>query len=273
VSTYVIGDVQGCFDELQRLLEKIRFDPAGDTLWFTGDLVNRGPKSLEVLRFVRGLGERAVTVLGNHDLHLVAARLGGRQRARDTFEDVLQAGDCDELLAWLRGLPLLHVERDHALVHAGLPPQWSLGDAQAICAEASLQIASDAADAFFRDHMYGDEPDRWTPRLRGWDRLRFVINCCTRMRVCSPEGRIDLHFNGPPGDTPDGLIPWFTVPGRRTARATVLFGHWSTLGRVHWPEHRAWGLDTGAVWGRQLSALRLDDHRIVAVKSKVRGSD
>jgi bis(5'-nucleosyl)-tetraphosphatase (symmetrical) len=272
MATYVIGDVQGCFDELQRLLKKIRFAPA-DRLWFTGDLVNRGPKSLETLRFVRSLGDRAVTVLGNHDLHLVAAQLRGRARGKDTFQNVLDAPDRDELLGWLRRRPLVHVEKDWVLVHAGLPPQWTVAEAQAICGEASKAIASARSDAFFLDHMYGDEPDRWIGKLRGWDRLRFVINCCTRLRACTPEGHVDLDYKGPAGATPDGLLPWFTVPGRRSAPATVLFGHWSTLGRVHWPEHRAYGLDTGCVWGRTLTALRLEDGELFAVRSKVHGSD
>jgi bis(5'-nucleosyl)-tetraphosphatase (symmetrical) len=273
MATYAIGDVQGCYDELQRLLKKIRFDPAADRLWFTGDLVNRGPQSLSVLRFVRGLGARAIVVLGNHDLHLVAARLGGRHRPRDTFDDVLAAPDCDALLAWLRGRPLIHAEGDHVLVHAGLPPQWSVAEAQDIGAEASRQIADRATDEFFHHHMYGNEPDRWSAALKGWDRLRFVINACTRLRTCTPDGRVDLRYSGPPGDTPDGLLPWFTVPGRRSAGVNVMFGHWSALGHVHWPEYRVYGLDTGCVWGRELTALRLEDHKLFAVKSKQRGSD
>jgi len=273
MATYVIGDVQGCFDELQRLLKKIRFDAARDRLWFTGDLVNRGPKSLATLRYVRSLGERAVTVLGNHDLHMVAAQLTGKNRKKDTFEDVLAAPDRDELLAWLRRRPLIHAEGDWVLVHAGLPPQWTVEDALQIAGEAAQTIASARGDRFFTEHMYGDEPDRWTPSLRGWDRLRFVINCCTRLRVCTPEGRVDLDYKGPAGEAPDGLLPWFTVPGRRSTASTTLFGHWSTLGRVHWPEHRVYGLDTGCVWGRKLTALRLDDRKLIAVESEFHGSD
>lgn len=265
--------MQGCFDELQSLLRKIRFDPATDRLWFTGDLVNRGPRSLEMLRYVRGLGDRAVTVLGNHDLHLVAAQLQGRTRHKDTLDDVLDADDRDELLDWLRRRPLVHAEGDWVLVHAGLPPQWTVADALEIGAEASRSIASRRSDRFFRGHMYGDEPTRWAGSLRGWDRLRFVINSCTRLRVCTPQGAIDLEYKGPAGNAPDGLLPWFTVPGRRSAGATVAFGHWSTLGRVHWPQYRVYGLDTGCVWGRKLTALRLDDRRLFSVESKFRGSD
>jgi len=273
VATYAIGDVQGCYDELQRLLDKVRFDPGRDRLWFTGDLVNRGPRSLKVLRFVRGLGSRAVTVLGNHDLHLVAASINRRTRARDTLDGILKARDRDELVDWLRRLPLIHVEGDWVLVHAGLPPQWTVDEAVSICSEAARAIASRRSDGFLAEGMYGDQPDRWSPTLRGRDRLRFVINCCTRLRVCTPEGHIDLRYKGPAGATPDGLIPWFTVPGRRSASSTVVFGHWSTLGRVHWPPYKVYGLDTGCVWGRKLTALRLEDRRLFAVASEFRGSD
>ena len=271
--TYVIGDVQGCYDELQRLLKKIRFDEKRDRLWFVGDLVNRGPKSLQVLRFVRGLGDRAVTLPGNHDLHLVAARLTGKTKKKDTFQDVLDAKDCDELVDWIRHLPLIHVDGKWTMVHAGLPPQWTIDDAVEICATASKFIASKRGDAFFKEQMYGDRPDRWTPTLKGADRWRFVINCCTRMRVCTPEGNVDLKDQGPAGNAPDGLIPWFTVPGRRSAEAQIVFGHWSALGRVHWPESRVYALDTGCVWGRELTALRLDDGKLFAVKSEFKGSD
>jgi bis(5'-nucleosyl)-tetraphosphatase (symmetrical) len=273
MATYVIGDVQGCFDELQRLLKKLRFDPAADRLWFTGDLVNRGPKSLEVLRFVRDLGERAVTVLGNHDLHMLAARVGGRLRRKDTFGDVLAAPDADALLGWLRRRPLVHAEGGWLLVHAGLPPQWSAGEAVEIGAEAAEVLAGSRGDAFLASHMYGDRPDRWAASLRGRERLRFVINCCTRMRVCAADGRVDLDYKGPADRAPPGLLPWFAVPGRRSAGATVLFGHWSALGRVHWPGHRVYGLDTGCVWGRELTALRLDDGRLFSVRSRFHGSD
>ena len=271
--TYAIGDVQGCFDELQALLTKIRFDATHDRLWFVGDLVNRGPKSLAVLRYVRGLGDRAITVLGNHDLHLVAAQLRGKSRKKDTFDDVLTAPDRNELLAWLRRQPLVHAEGDWVLVHGAVAPQWTVEDALAASAEASKLIADRKADEFFADHMYGNDPDRWVSQLKGWDRLRFIINCCTRMRLCTPDGRLDLEFSGAPGDAPDGLLPWFTVPGRRSAATQVIFGHWSALGRVHWPEHRAWGLDTGCVWGRALTALRLEDRKLFQVQSGFKGSE
>jgi bis(5'-nucleosyl)-tetraphosphatase (symmetrical) len=273
VATYAIGDVQGCYDELARLLDKLRFDPAADRLWFTGDLVNRGPRSRKVLQLVRNLGPRAVTVLGNHDLHLVAAHARGKARPKDTFHDVLEADDREELIGWLRRQPLLHVEGNWAMVHAGLPPQWSIEKARSVCAAASRMIASRRSDVFFRDHMYGDEPAAWRDALRGWERLRFVINCCTRLRVCTPAGRLVLDFTGAPAAAPAPARPWFALPDRRSRRATFVFGHWSTLGRVHWPAHRVYGLDTGCVWGRKLTALRLDDRRLHAVRSGFRGSD
>jgi bis(5'-nucleosyl)-tetraphosphatase (symmetrical) len=273
VATYAIGDVQGCYDELARLLDKIRFDPAADRVWFTGDLVNRGPHSLKVLRLVRGLGPRAVTVLGNHDLHLVAAHARGATRKKDTFQDVLEAADGEELIGWLRRQPLLHVEGRWAMVHAGLPPQWSIETAKAACAAASRQIASRQSDEFFREHMYGDEPDTWSDSLRGWHRLRFVINACTRLRVCTPGGRLVLDYTGAPRSAPPPARPWFMLPTRRSRRATILFGHWSTLGRVHWPAHKVYGLDTGCVWGRKLTAVRLGDGRLAAVASRFTGSD
>jgi bis(5'-nucleosyl)-tetraphosphatase (symmetrical) len=273
MATNAIGDVQGCYDELGRLLDKLRFDPAADRLWFTGDLVNRGPRSRKVLKLVRGLGPRAVTVLGNHDLHLVAAHARGRVRSRDTFQDVLEADDAGELVDWLRRRPLLHVEDGWAIVHAGLAPQWSLARAQAVCTSASRLIASRRSDAFFRDHMYGNSPDTWSDALHGWERLRFVINCCTRLRVCSAAGRLHLDFTGAPGEAPAPARPWFALPQRRSRRARIVFGHWSTLGRVRWPAHRVYGLDTGCVWGRKLTALRLEGRRLTAVQSRFRGSD
>lgn len=273
MATYAIGDVQGCYDELRRLLDKVRFDRETDRLWFTGDLVNRGPESLKVLRYVRKLGRRAVTVLGNHDLHLVAAHARGETRRKDTFHDVLEAADGEDLIGWLRRRPLLHVEGGWAMVHAGLPPQWSLAQARSICAAASRRIASPASDRFFREQMYGNTPDTWSASLRGADRLRFVINCCTRLRVCTPAGKLVLDFTAAPRLAPPPARPWFALSGRRSRAATIVFGHWSTLGRVHWPRHRVYGLDTGCVWGRQLTALRLDDRRLFAVKSEFRGSD
>ena len=269
MATYAIGDVQGCFDELRRLLDRLRFDPAGDRLWFTGDLVNRGPRSLEVLRYVRGLGDRAVTVLGNHDLHLVAVALAGRKRRRDTIDDVLAAPDRDELLAWLRTRPLMHWEENFGLlVHAGLLPQWDLAQALALAREAEAIFSGAGGDEFLRNDMYGNEPAHWSDSLRGWDRLRVIVNTCTRLRYCTSDGGISMDYKGKPGGQPVGEQPWFAMPERKTQGTRIYFGHWSMLGKVEWPAHQVFGLDTGCVWGGALTAMRLEDGRLFSVKSK-----
>ncbi len=259
MATFAIGDLQGCHDDLQRLLERIAFDPAEDTLWFTGDLVNRGPKSLETLRFVKGLGPRAVTVLGNHDLHLLAVSAGvATLRKSDTLDEVLAAADRDELLDWLRHRPLLHHDADlgYTLVHAGLPPQWDLDLAIKCAHELEAVLRGPGHLEFFR-HMYGDRPDRWSADLAGMERLRFIVNCFTRLRFCGPQGELDLKSKGAPGSQPRGFLPWYEVPGRKSANLHLLFGHWSTVGEVQ-DAHNALGLDTGCVWGGRLTALRLD---------------
>lgn len=259
MAIYAIGDVQGCFAELQALLEKLRFDPAQDRLWFTGDLVNRGPRSLETLRLIRGLGEAAITVLGNHDLHLLAVALGiSKTKHRDTFGDVLTAPDRDELLDWLRRRPLLHRERGFYLIHAGLPPQWSATDAARHAAEVEDVLRSEDSGEFFR-HMYGDQPDKWSDHLRGWGRLRFITNCLTRLRYCEWDGRVEFKHKGAPGSQPPHLKPWFDVPGRRNLDGTIVFGHWSTLG--FYAGQGVYGLDTGCLWGGELTALRLDGEK------------
>ena len=260
MATYAIGDVQGCYDALQRLLDLVRFDPAQDQLWFAGDLVNRGPQSLQTLRFVRKLGNKAVTVLGNHDLHLLAVAHGGKPSRRDTLDDILRAPDCDELLDWLRRQPLLHMP-DHspfAMLHAGLPPQWTLADAQRCAREVEARLQRSDYKKLLGD-MYGDEPRTWSSDLRGMRRLRFIINCFTRVRYCDSEGRLDLRQKGKPGSQPHDLMPWFAVPKRRSLERMLICGHWSTLGRVHWPEYRLYGLDTGCLWGGRLTALKLED--------------
>jgi len=268
MATYAIGDVQGCYDTLRRLLDRLHFEPAQDQLWFAGDLVNRGPQSLQTLRFVHGLGRAALTVLGNHDLHLLAVAHGRRRGRRDTLGEVLAAPERDQLLDWLRRQPLLHQSQDGgtALVHAGLPPQWDLTQARACAGEAEAVLRSDDYTELLSE-MYGDEPDRWDPALRGMPRLRFIINCYTRLRYCDAAGRVDLKPKGAPGSQGADLLPWFAVPGRRSAGTRLVFGHWSTLGQVSWPEYRVEGLDTGAVWGGRLTALRLDDGRLFAVDS------
>lgn len=258
MATYVIGDLQGCFDDLQRLLAHIHFDNKQDFLWFTGDLVNRGPGSLQCLRFVHGLGERAVTVLGNHDLSLLATAAGFRTpRPRDTLDDIFKAPDREKLLHWLRHRPLLHTDRplNYTLVHAGLPPQWSLDDASAYAREVETVLQSDRYLDLLAN-MYGNQPDRWSDTLDGFERWRFIINCLTRLRFCTPAGQLDLDTKGNPGSQPAGLLPWFKVPDRRSRESKIVFGHWSTLGCIQ--EENAYSVDTGCVWGGRLTAMRLD---------------
>lgn len=271
MSTYAIGDVQGCYDELQQLLGRIAFDPTRDKLWFAGDLVNRGPLSAEVLRFVRSLGERAVTVLGNHDLHLLALGAGAAgPRPPGSLASVLAAGDRDELLGWLCRQPLLHHDTtlDFTLVHAGIAPPWDLAQASAHAREVEAVLRSDKAAAFL-SLMYGDGPAHWTPRLSRMERLRYIVNAFTRMRyVHIEDGGLALRPSKRPGRQPHGLVPWFQARQRRARDHRIVFGHWSTLGQVAWPQERVWCIDTGAVWGGRLTALRLEDQRLFSVPSR-----
>ncbi len=261
MAVYAVGDVQGCFAALQQLLADINFRPSADRLWFTGDLVNRGPQSADVMRFVMSLGETAISVLGNHDLHLLAVAAGkAKLRRQDTIADVLQSEDCKALLDWLRQRPLLHhdAELGLTLVHAGLLPQWDLQRAMGVAREVETVLRGPDADEFFV-HMYGNQPRLWREDLAGWDRLRVIVNAFTRLRYCDRKGRMDLSPTGPPGSQPKHLLPWFQLPDRRTKPLTIIFGHWSTLGV--WHKDGVIGLDTGCVWGRALTAVRLDDGR------------
>jgi len=263
MAVYAIGDIQGCYDELMSLLELVRFDPANDQVWFTGDLVNRGPASLQVLRTVRELGDSAVTVLGNHDLHLLAVAEGYAQSHKnDTLDAVLSAPDRDELLAWLRQQPLMYYDPalNAALVHAGLPPQWNLTMAQACAKEVETVLRCDDYTEFFR-YMYGNQPDVWRDDLTGQDRLRFITNSFTRLRYCDVAGRLDFKAKGEPGTQPAGYLPWFEVPGRRSEGLRIVFGHWSTLGLRR--ECNIVSLDTGCLWGAQLTAVRLSGNDAV----------
>ncbi len=258
MSIYAIGDLQGCATALHRLLERIRFDPAVDRLWFTGDLVNRGPESLEALRFVRELGDSATVVLGNHDLHLLAVAAGVKSVARHpTLAPILDAPDRDELLHWLRHLPLAHLDRDIGvmLIHAGLPPQWTVSEAMARAAEVE-QALRGPDHLELVEHMYGNKPDLWQESLAGHERLRFIINCFTRLRYCDETGRLDLGPACPPADAPPHLLPWFRLPHRASADTPIIFGHWSALGFLQEPGLLS--LDTGCVWGRTLTAARID---------------
>jgi len=278
MATYAIGDVQGCHRELLALLDLVNFDPRRDRLWFVGDLVNRGPDSLSTLRWVRSLGDGATTVLGNHDLHLLACAAGVRQSRApgdDTLAPVLAAPDRDRLLDWLAQRPLLHhdAEAGYTLLHAGLPPQWDLELARECAAEAEGLLRGPERASLLR-HMQGDRPRRWTPRLAGWERARFILNCLTRMRYCDADGRLALNETGTPGAQPPALLPWFQAPQRRSRGLRIVFGHWSTLG-LNGRDYREWGvypLDDGCVWGGSLTALRLEDRRRFRVPSRTRAA-
>lgn len=263
MTTWAIGDVHACLDELQQLLARIAFDPAADQLWFVGDLVNRGPQSLATLRFVRALGERAITVLGNHDLHLLAAATGARQpRSKDNFDAILAAPDREQLLDWLRHRPLLHADDKlgFTLVHAGLHPHWDRALAHRLAGEVEAELrAPDFADLF--TWMYGNEPASWSAALTGRERLRFAINTFTRMRYCHADGTLDFSESGPPGSQPEHLVPWFDLPDRVAIDTQIVFGHWSSLGYVH--RNGVHGLDAGCMWGNALTALNLDDGETV----------
>ncbi len=271
MATYAIGDVQGCYDELVDLLDRIAFDPAVDRVWLTGDLVNRGPNSLGVIRCVKKLGDAATTVLGNHDLSLIAAAAGHRRRRkrtkRDGIDEVLDAPDAGELVEWLRHRPLVHHEGEHVLVHAGVLPPWSADDVAARAREVEVMLRG----GDWRElcaNMYGDEPSAWHESLSGWERLRLTINACTRMRFCSPSGELELKANGGADAAPDGYAPWFRVKDRAAADTTVVCGHWAMLGLHMAPN--VLHLDSGCVWGGSLTAVRLEDRALFQVPSRVK---
>ncbi len=263
MATYVFGDIQGCLTPLQRLLDLIRFDPAADRLWFTGDLVNRGPQSLNVLRLLKKLDSRCVIVLGNHDLHLLAVQCGiARPHAKDTIHAVLDAPDAEDLLHWLRHRPLLHREGAYLLVHAGILPHWNVEHALALAGEVEHAIRSDEYRTLL-PFIYKNGETRWDDTMPSPARLGFAANVFTRMRLCSREGTLDLSFKGPPEEARADLLPWFDIPPRHPRTETVLFGHWSALGvRV---EERFIALDGGCVWGNDLACLRLEDRKIYTV--------
>jgi len=258
VTRYAIGDLQGCVEELRTLLSRLKFSADRDRLWFVGDLVNRGPDSLAALRLVRDLGDNAVVVLGNHDLHLLAVACGVQRRRRsDTLDAVLAAPDRDALIEWLRLRPLAHLEGNDLMVHAGVVPQWTAARTLALAAEVSSALRRDPRALF--EHMYGDEPERWDERLAGAERLRFIINVLTRLRLCTADGRVDISIKGPPPPPPSPLRPWFEHPQRASRDVRVIFGHWSALGLVE--RSGVLGLDSGCVWGGSLTAANLDSDR------------
>jgi len=256
---FLVGDVQGCAEAFERLLAEIAFSPSRDRLVAMGDLVNRGPSSLAVLRRMAAFGDAATCLLGNHDLHLLAVAHGVRALHRgDTFGDVLAAADRDACLDWLRRRPLAHLEAGWLCVHAGVVPQWDLAQTLALAAEFEALLSGPDLPAFLRV-MYGNEPDRWSDALSGAERWRFVVNTLTRIRFCTDDGRLDFKTKEGAGAAPPGHRPWFDVPGRRTAGQPIAFGHWSTLGLISSPELLA--IDTGCVWGGALTAVRVDGGR------------
>jgi bis(5'-nucleosyl)-tetraphosphatase (symmetrical) len=264
MSTYVIGDIQGCQDSLLRLLDEVKFDPRADRLWLVGDLVNRGPDSLVVLRFLKQLGTAAISVLGNHDLHLLALAEGfGRVHKGDTLDAVLAAPDRDELLHWLRQQKLAWREGGFLMVHAGVLPGWTVDDTMQYAAEAETVLQGADYRDFFAQ-MYGNTPVAWDSDLQGMERLRVIVNAFTRLRYCSINGEMEFHHKGAPGTQPTGWLPWFDVPGRKSADTTIIIGHWSTLGLINRRDLVA--LDTGCLWGGRLTAIRLDDRQVFSVQ-------
>ncbi|MGA0023400.1 MAG: symmetrical bis(5'-nucleosyl)-tetraphosphatase [Burkholderiales bacterium] len=257
MATYAIGDIQGCYDQMRRLLDTAGFDPLHDHLWLVGDLVNRGSQSPEVLRYLRGLGDRAVAVLGNHDLHLLVVAAGVRKPHRDdTLDALLAAPDREELLDWLRRQRLMHAGNGYAMVHAGLLPQWSIAQALALAREVETALQGPDYGEFL-NHMYGNTPAQWHEELAGYDRLRVIVNAMTRLRLCTADGTMEFtHKTGLDG-APAGYLPWFDVPARASNATPVVFGHWAALGLKL--RQDILGLDSGCVWGRRLTAVRLED--------------
>lgn len=261
MTIYAIGDIQGCFTELQNLLKHINFSSDNDTLWFAGDLINRGPKSLETLRFIKSLGKNAITVLGNHDLHALAVRAGIKKDKHGTLSNLLTAPDADELFLWLRKQPLIHFDAtlNYTLVHAGIPANWDLKSALKYGTELHEVLASDNYLEFLKN-MYGDQPNIWHEDLTGWNRLRYICNGFTRMRYCFENGSLNLTEKNSPdvvsSTSNDNLLPWFDVKNRKTKSENIIFGHWSTLGLKI--EDGLYALDTGCLWGNHLTALKID---------------
>ena len=264
MATYAIGDIQGCYDSLQRLLDLCAFDPASDRLWLVGDLVNRGPQSLETLRLIKSLGPAALTVLGNHARYLLmvaegGAKFGGKD---DTVQPILDAPDCTELLDWLRQQPLCHTEGEFCLVHAGLLPQWTAARARKLAREVEAELQGPKYRKFITN-LWGSEPACWSDDLTGAPRLRVIVNAMTRMRFCTPEGIMELKTKGELANAPAGHLPWFDAPNRKSADAVLVTGHWSALGLKITPNLLA--LDSGCLWGGHLTALRLEDRRLFQV--------
>jgi bis(5'-nucleosyl)-tetraphosphatase (symmetrical) len=266
MAIYAIGDVQGCYDELSRLIDKLKFDPADDELWFVGDLVNRGPRSLDVLRLVASLDKSATVTLGNHDLHLLA--VAENPEAADTeLVPIISADDAGELLDWLahQRLAVYRPELNTLMVHAGVERSWDPLQTVKLAREVESALRGKRRVDFLR-HMYGRQPDRWSKNLEGMDRLRFITNCLTRIRFCYADGRLEFDHKGPPGQQPNDLIPWFDLPDRATETVRIVYGHWASLGLLQ--RSNLLAIDTGCVWGRELTAIRLEGpSRIYSVQA------
>ncbi len=269
MATYVIGDLQGCFDELQDLLQHINYQPKKDVLWFVGDLVNRGPKSLECLRFVKQLQEkgRAFTVLGNHDFHLLSA-YAGLQRflsKSDTLDDILNAKDVKELMDWLRQQPLMvsHPVFNAVMVHAGIPPQWTISQAQIYAKEVEVHLQGNDWQEFLTKHLFGSQPNEWQDTLTGWDRIRYIVNAFARMRYCDASGKLEFKLKSAPSDknreNTSPFEPWFVFPNRKNKDYEIFFGHWSTLGAID--AYQIHATDTGCLWGGSLTAYSMEEKR------------
>ncbi|WEJ63245.1 symmetrical bis(5'-nucleosyl)-tetraphosphatase [Thiomicrorhabdus lithotrophica] len=262
MTTYVIGDLQGCFDELQSLLKSINYQSENDHLWFVGDIVNRGPKSLECLRFVKELSEqgKADTVLGNHDFHLLAAYAGLEKftSKSDTLSDILNAPDVDNLLDWLRLQPLLvsHPVYQAVMVHAGIPPQWTIKEAKGYAKEVQLQLAQPDWQNFVVNHLFGSEPNTWDNSLSGYERIRYIVNAFARMRFCDANGKLEFKLKSAPTESQSEYQPWFVFPNRRNKDYEIFFGHWSTLGAID--AYHIHSTDTGCLWGGQLTAYAIE---------------
>jgi len=272
MSTYAIGDLQGCHKELIQLLDEINFNNKNDQIWFVGDMVNRGPQSLACLRLIKSLGDSAKVVLGNHDLHLLAvANKVRKPHKKDTVNKIIESKDADDLLSWVTNLPLLvnDPDLDFTMVHAGLPPQWSLYQAIELAQETESLLRSDKFNDFL-NYMYGDQPDKWSDSLKDYDRHRFIINCFTRIRYCDANGRLNLKEKGKPGTQTNSLTTWYAISNRKTKNNKILFGHWSTIhlgNEKNFKQYNVYPLDTGCLWGGELTAMRLDDEKLFSVPS------
>lgn len=266
MATYCIGDVQGCFDELQHLLDIINYNKNLDQLWFAGDLVNRGPKSLETLRFIKNLPNTKI-VLGNHDLHLLCLYYNMVNFHAEHLEPILSAPDAPELIAWLRRQKLIYYDKNFnaVLVHAGIYPKWTLAEALEYAYEFESALSGPNYLEFLQ-HLYGNQPDIWQNNLQNWDRLRFITNACTRMRFCSLAGQLEFASADKADTAPDNFLPWFRIPWRKNQEIKILFGHWAALNGIT-NEPNVFALDTGCVWGNSLTAMRLEDGALFSVRS------